>query len=368
MTASVELRDVTMDFDKYRAVDNVSVKINPGEFFSFLGPSGCGKTTILRMVSGFIEPTLGQVLIGDQDMKGIGPNKRPTAMIFQNLALFPLMTIWENIAFGLEMRGVSKADRRKRADELLNLVELPGVGDRYASQLSGGQRQRVAIARALAVEPQVMLLDEPLSALDLKLRQHMRTELRAIQKRTNVTFIYITHDQGEALAMSDRVAVMSRGKIQQVDVPQNIYNSPANGFVASFVGENNKFTGQIAATGKSARFKTDIGEFNVTLGQGVDASSKCRLYVRPEHVELEVKPIKDRNSIPVTIQDVSFEGNFVVVHARDKTGRSINAEMRNDLNRPAPAVGSSSYATFDADKSLVLLDSEAIAYAEKEES
>jgi spermidine/putrescine transport system ATP-binding protein len=365
MTASVELRDVSMDFDKYRAVDNVSVKINPGEFFSFLGPSGCGKTTILRMVSGFIEPTMGQVLIGDQDMKGIGPNKRPTAMIFQNLALFPLMSVWENIAFGLEMRGMDKASRRKKADELLNLVELPGVGDRYASQLSGGQRQRVAIARALAVEPQVMLLDEPLSALDLKLRQHMRTELRAIQKRTNVTFIYITHDQGEALAMSDRVAVMSRGKIQQIDVPQNIYNSPANGFVASFVGENNKFAGQVSGGGK---FKTDIGEFRVTLGQGVEAQSKCRLYVRPEHVELETRPGTDRNSIPVTIQDVSFEGNFVVVHAKDKTGRSINAEMRNDVNRPAPAVGSSAYATFDADKSLVLLDSEAIAYAEKDDA
>ena len=246
MTASVELRDVTMDFDKYRAVDNVSVKIQPGEFFSFLGPSGCGKTTILRMVSGFIEPTMGQVLIGERDMKGIGPNKRPTAMIFQNLALFPLMPVWENIAFGLEVRGVDKATRRKKAEELLNLVELTGVADRYPSQLSGGQRQRVAIARALAVEPQLMLLDEPLSALDLKLRQHMRAELRTIQKRTNVTFIYITHDQGEALAMSDRVAVMSRGKIQQVDVPQKIYNNPSNGFVASFVGENNKFQGTLS--------------------------------------------------------------------------------------------------------------------------
>ncbi len=369
MTASVELRNVSMDFGKYRAVDEVSVKINPGEFFSFLGPSGCGKTTILRMVSGFIEPTLGQVLIGDRDMKGIGPNKRPTAMIFQNLALFPLMPVWENIAFGLEMRGMDKAQRRKRADELLNLVELPGVGDRYASQLSGGQRQRVAIARALAVEPQVMLLDEPLSALDLKLRQHMRAELRAIQKRTNVTFIYITHDQGEALAMSDRVAVMSRGKIQQIDVPQNIYNVPANGFVASFVGENNKFTGQVTSTNRSAaRFKTDAGEFRVTIGAGVDAGSKCRLYVRPEHVELELKPGKDRNAIPVAIEDVSFEGNFIVVHARDKTGRRISAELRNDASRPAPAVGSSTNATFDADKAIVLLDSEATAYDDKDDA
>ncbi len=219
----------------------LNVNIKPGEFFSFLGPSGCGKTTILRMISGFIEPTEGVVRIGGKDMKGQRPNQRPTALIFQNLALFPLMPIWENIAFGLEVRGVDKAKRRARAEELLALVDLHGAADKMVSQLSGGQKQRVAIARALAVEPSVMLLDEPLSALDLKLRQHMRAELRAIQKRTGVTFIYITHDQGEALAMSDRVGVMSQGKLQQVATPREIYNRPANGFVASFVGENNIF-------------------------------------------------------------------------------------------------------------------------------
>jgi spermidine/putrescine transport system ATP-binding protein len=348
MTAGVELRGVSMDFDKYRAVDNVDVKINPGEFFSFLGPSGCGKTTILRMVSGFIEPTQGQV-------------------IFQNLALFPLMPVWENIAFGLEMRGFDKVARRKRAEELLELVDLHDVADRYTSQLSGGQRQRVAIARALAVEPKVMLLDEPLSALDLKLRQHMRAELRAIQKRTNVTFIYITHDQGEALAMSDRVAVMSRGQIQQIDVPQNIYNAPANGFVASFVGENNKFTGKLSAISKGVgKFKTDVGEFAVTLGEGVNKNSKSRLYVRPEHVGFMAKPKAGNNAVAVTVEDVSFEGNFASVHLRDKTGRGLSAEVRNDPNTPPPQVGSSTYIVFDADKALVLLDSEATAYAEKE--
>ena len=367
MTASVELRGVSMDFDKYRAVDNVSVKIEPGEFFSFLGPSGCGKTTILRMVSGFIEPTQGQVLIGGQDMRGIGPNKRPTAMIFQNLALFPLMTVWENISFGLEVRGADKATRRAKADQLLDLVELEGVAERLPSQLSGGQRQRVAIARALAVEPKLMLLDEPLSALDLKLRQHMRAELRAIQKRTNVTFIYITHDQGEALAMSDRVAVMSRGQIQQVDVPQKIYNTPTNGFVASFVGENNKFSGTLSAASKGiGKFKTDVGEFNVTLGEGVTRDSKYRLYVRPEHVDFVAKAKAGVNSVPVTVEDVSFEGNFAVVHMRDKAGRRLSAEVRNDPTRPPPQIGNVTNITFAPDKALVLLDSEAIAYAEKE--
>lgn len=367
MTASVELRGVSMDFDKYRAVDNVDVKIKPGEFFSFLGPSGCGKTTILRMVSGFIEPTMGEVLIGDQDMKGQGPNKRPTAMIFQNLALFPLMRVWENISFGLEVRGATKAERRAKAEELLQLVELPGVGDRFPSQLSGGQRQRVAIARALAVEPKVMLLDEPLSALDLKLRQHMRAELRAIQKRTNVTFIYITHDQGEALAMSDRVAVMSRGKIQQIDVPQMIYNNPANGFVASFVGENNIFAGTLSAAAKgTGKFKTPVGEFKVRLGQGVSTAVKCHMHVRPEHIGLVGKPRAGQNAIKAQVDDVSFEGNFAIVHLRDASGKKLIAEVRNDVTAPPPEQGSTTYITFEPDKALVLLDSDAVAYGEKE--
>lgn len=364
MTASVELRDVSLSFGRYRAVQNVSVLIKPGEFFSFLGPSGCGKTTILRMVSGFNKPTEGQILIGDKDMKGIGPNKRSTAMIFQNLALFPLMPVWENIAFGLEVRGVDKARRRTKAEELLTLVDLPDVAERYPSQLSGGQRQRVAIARALAVEPQLMLLDEPLSALDLKLRQHMRAELRAIQKRTNVTFIYITHDQGEALAMSDRVAVMSRGQIQQVDVPQKIYNNPANDFVASFVGENNKFAGQLSdISGGQGKFQTGVGEFAVTLGDGVTQGSKCRLYVRPEHIKFIGKIDTGASTIPVHVEDISFEGNFATVIMRDKMNHKLTAEVRNDPVNPPPPVGSSTNITFDQDKALVLLDSEAVTSA-----
>ena len=251
-----------MDFGSFRAVDNVNVTIKAGEFFSFLGPSGYGKTTILRMISGFIDPTDGAVRIGGRDMRGIRPNQRPTALIFQNLALFPLMPIWENIAFGLEVRGMDKAKRRERAEELLRLVDLQKAADKMVGQLSGGQKQRVAIARALAVEPKVMLLDEPLSALDLKLRQHMRSELRAIQRRTNVTFIYITHDQGEALAMSDRVGIMSHGVLQQVGVPQEIYNFPANGFVASFVGENNVFPGRVVTADKgSGRIRHGIRQF-----------------------------------------------------------------------------------------------------------
>ena len=245
MSQDIELDHVTMRFGALTAVSDVHLTIPAGEFFSFLGPSGCGKTTILRMISGFMEPTEGVIRIGGKDMSGIGPNKRPTALIFQNLALFPLMTVAENIGFGLEVRGIASADRRRRVRQLLDLVALPDTADKKVTELSGGQRQRIAIARALAVEPAVLLLDEPLSALDLKLRQHMRSELREIQKRTGVTFIYITHDQGEALTMSDRIGVMSRGVLRQVGDGRSIYDDPASAFVASFVGETNRFTGRV---------------------------------------------------------------------------------------------------------------------------
>src|SRR5690606_36241195 len=283
MSHSVELHDVGMSFGTTRAVGDVSFTVQGGEFFSILGPSGCGKTTILRMIAGFLQPTEGRILIGDRDMAGLGPNQRPTAMIFQSLALFPLMPVWENIAFGLEARGASKAERRARADELLKLIALEGYGERMPGELSGGQRQRVAIARALAVEPQVLLLDEPLSALDLKLRQHMRAELRALQKRTGVTFIYITHDQSEAPAMSDRIAVMSAGVLQQVGAPRDLYDNPQTPFVATFVGETNAIPGRVAAIeGGVASVETGLGLLRGRAGPGVSAGQKARLYVRPE--------------------------------------------------------------------------------------
>ena len=356
MSAGIELDDVCCDFGSFRAVDHVSVNIQPGEFFSFLGPSGCGKTTILRMISGFTDPSSGVIRIGGKDMKGQRPNQRPTALIFQNLALFPLMPIWENIAFGLEVRGVSKAKRRERAEELLALVDLPGAGDKMVSQLSGGQKQRVAIARALAVEPAVMLLDEPLSALDLKLRQHMRAELRAIQKRTGVTFIYITHDQGEALAMSDRVGVMSQGKLQQVAGPRDIYNNPVNGFVASFVGENNILAGKVKnPSGGMASFETAIGSFRARLG-ATATGEDVRLYVRPEHTALSATAGAE-NSVPVTIGDVAFEGNFITVQAQTENGTHLTAELRNDGSATVPAAGTRMHATFDAARAAILPNS-----------
>ena len=279
MSADIELDHVTIRFGEFTAVKNVALKINGGEFFSILGPSGCGKTTLLRTISGFLDPTEGAVRIGGKDMTGIGSNKRPTALIFQNLALFPLMSVAENIAYGLRVRGIGKAERRKKAEELLALVALPGQADKAIGELSGGQKQRVAIARALAVEPQVLLLDEPLSALDLRLRQHMRAELRAIQKRVGITFIYITHDQGEALTMSDRVAVMNHGVVEQVGDGRGVYDDPATPFVASFVGENNGFEG----TTDRARAGGPQGrrQGHPVHSTGGDPHRRCRLHPRP---------------------------------------------------------------------------------------
>ena len=355
MSAGIDLENVCCDFGSFRAVDTANVSIEPGEFFSFLGPSGCGKTTILRMISGFIEPTHGQIRIGGMDMKGQRPNQRPTALIFQNLALFPLMPIWENISFGLEVRGVDKAARRKRAQELLDMVDLPDAADKMVSQLSGGQKQRVAIARALAVEPKVMLLDEPLSALDLKLRQHMRAELRAIQKRTGVTFIYITHDQGEALAMSDRVGVMSQGRIQQIATPRDIYNNPANGFVAGFVGENNVFTGSVVSPSAGmAGFDTGLGRLTARLGDGA-LGEGSKLYVRPEHTIL-TETEGAENSVPVTVSEVSFEGAFIAVHAKAANGQTLVAEVRNDGAATVPAIGAKRFASFNAAHAAILPD------------
>ena len=265
------------------------------------------------------------------------------------------MPIWENISFGLEVRGVDKATRRKKAEELLKLVDLPGAADKMVSQLSGGQKQRVAIARALAVEPQVMLLDEPLSALDLKLRQHMRAELRAIQKRTGVTFIYITHDQGEALAMSDRVGVMSQGRIQQIADPREIYNNPVNGFVASFVGENNIFEGTVGtASGGMASFDTAEGSFRARLAPEA-AGKPLKLYVRPEHTLLSATPGHE-NSVPVTVTEVSFEGAFISVHAQTEKGKVLVAEIRNDGQASVPAMGAKLYALFAPERAALLPD------------
>lgn len=353
MSHSVEFIDIEMIFGAVRAVEKFSAIVEGGEFFSILGPSGCGKTTVLRLVAGFIQPTSGRVLIGGKDMTGRGPDQRPTSMIFQSLALFPLMPVWENIAFGLEVRGIPKAQRRRRAEELLELIALPGFGDRMIHELSGGQRQRVAIARALAVEPEVLLLDEPLSALDLKLRQHMRSELRALQKRTGVTFIYITHDQSEALAMSDRVAVMDAGKLQQIATPRELYANPATAFVAKFVGETNEFSGRVhdIADGM-ALIETRHGPLKGRAGPGVKRGAAAALYVRPEAVSLDADG--SHNRIAALAERLEFEGAVAMLHAKADDGQPVLAAIANRRLEEAPLAGGPIELSFAPAEALVL--------------
>ena len=329
----VNLDNVWIRFGDFVAVREANVNIHGGDFFSFLGPSGCGKTTILRAVSGFLNPSEGRVLIGGKDMAGIGPNKRPTALIFQNLALFPLMKVWENITFSMEVKGSSAAERRKRADELLDMIALKGQGDKLPSELSGGQKQRVAIARALCAEPDVLLLDEPLSALDLKLRQHMRTELREIQQRVGITFIYITHDQGEALTMSDNVAVMRAGIIDQIGDGHAIYDTPATPFVASFVGENNVFRGKISAiNGDEATIATNrsgelLSKITPAAMGSLSIGDDAMMFVRPE----VLKPGQgaDKSTISAKVLNEEFEGNSYSVFLEGDGGKQIKMALPN---------------------------------------
>jgi spermidine/putrescine transport system ATP-binding protein len=342
-----------MAFGATRAVEKLSVAVEGGEFFSILGPSGCGKTTILRLIAGFLQPTAGQILIGGRDMVGTGANQRPTSMIFQSLALFPLMPVWENIAFGLEVRGIAKAVRRRRAEELLELIALAGYGDRMIHELSGGQKQRVAIARALAVEPQVLLLDEPLSALDLKLRQHMRFELRSLQKRTGVTFIYITHDQSEALAMSDRVAVMSAGILQQVATPRELYANPSTPFVARFVGETNEFSGTVECIADGlASIDTEHGILLGRSGKGLKAGDHAAIYVRPEAISLNTGI--QENGLHALAEQLEFEGASAVLHARTAGGRRLAAALPHHMLMDAPIAGTRVHLSFSPRQALVM--------------
>jgi len=331
----VDLENLWIRFGDFVAVRDANVHIKGGDFFSFLGPSGCGKTTILRAVSGFLDPSEGNVLIGGKNMKGIGPNKRPTALIFQNLALFPLMKVWENITFSMEIKGASAAERRKRGDELLDMIALSDQGDKLPSELSGGQRQRVAIARALCAEPDVLLLDEPLSALDLKLRQHMRTELREIQQRVGITFIYITHDQGEALTMSDDIAVMKAGIIEQIGDGKTIYNDPATAFAASFVGENNVFRGKVKeikgnealiATNRSGNLVARIS----TANQGkMKKGDEAMMFIRPEAFSLAADGGTEKHSVTATVTNEEFEGNSFSIFMDGDGGKEIKVSLPN---------------------------------------
>ena len=357
MTAAVELENVSVTFGGVAAVQPTDLRIEAGEFFSFLGPSGCGKTTLLRAISGFASPARGRVLIGGRDMAGVPPNRRPTALIFQNLALFPMMTVADNIGYGLRVRSLSRRDRADRVARLVEQVALGPHMDKRVTELSGGQQQRVAIARALAVEPSVLLLDEPLSALDLKLRQHMRTELRSIQKRVGITFIYITHDQGEALTMSDRIAVMNAGRIEQVGTATEVYNHPRTAFVASFVGSSNAFPCTVVELGEgTVVVETPFGRVTAIAIRALAAGAAARLFVRPEHLVLDFGE-GGACTLTATLKAVEFEGLISHVRLVTPGGLELTASLTGaEAIAGLPALGSSLTVGFSPRYALVLAE------------
>ena len=311
MQIDLTVQSVSKTFQDFVAVDRVSFEVPDGQFFSILGPSGCGKTTLLRMIAGLTEPTDGNIEIRGQSMLGIAPNKRPVNLIFQHLALFPMMNVEQNIAFGLKRRGETKAVIEKKVETILERVELSGFGVKEIDQLSGGQKQRVAIARCLVLEPAVLLLDEPLGALDLKLREQMKVELKKLQAKVGTTFVYITHDQSEALVMSDHVAVMNQGVFEQIDMPQNLYNDPQTPFVAQFVGDNNTWTGTIQQChADTAEVHTAEGNFFRTkLRRPMQPGDEVDLFLRPEAMLIQPDPgLSDLNRFEVVIKDILFDG------------------------------------------------------------
>ena len=335
--SEVRLHSVSKRYGGVLAVDGVSLTIGPGEFVTLLGASGSGKTTCLRMVAGFIFPTSGRVTIGDRDVTQLAPYKRDTAMVFQQYALFPHMNVLENISFGLFVRGVSRSDIAKRASEALELVQLGGFGERFPSQLSGGQRQRVALARAVVIRPKILLLDEPLGALDLKLREELQIEIKRVQGSLGITTLFVTHDQSEALSMSDRVAVMREGRIVQIDTPTRIYDQPATQYVAQFIGRVTLIPVQVTSVNGETIMAVDkFGrQFISSLhSQQPAPGDLAAIAVRPEQFRLGTG---STNRINATVETTSYRGASWTLSCRDKMGVTHLVDL--PWGTPSPRVG-----------------------------
>jgi spermidine/putrescine transport system ATP-binding protein len=331
---SVRLDSVTKRFGDFTAVDDVELDVGKAEFFTLLGPSGCGKTTTLRIVAGFEDPTEGRVLIDSDDVAGLPPHRRPTNTVFQSYALFPHLTVGENVAFGLKRKGVAAAEIQQRVGEELERVGLAKEAHRRPAQLSGGQQQRVALARALVNLPKVLLLDEPLGALDLKLRKGLQVELKRIQREVGITFVYVTHDQEEALTMSDRIGVMNYGRLEQVASPEEIYERPATSFVAGFIGVSNLMPGTItSASAGSARVKLDSGIEVDTGGDaaGLSDGDRCNAVVRPEklHIEKAGAGRNGRPSIEGTVESSLYLGTSTQLIVRLADGVPLTVMLPN---------------------------------------
>jgi spermidine/putrescine transport system ATP-binding protein len=333
-TADLVADGVVKRFADHVAVDSLSFSVERGSFFSILGPSGCGKTTLLRMIAGFISPDAGDISIGGKSMRGISPNRRPVNMVFQQLALFPMMTVGENVAYGLARRGVlSRAERTRKSHAMLERVGLGGAAEKRVDELSGGQRQRVAIARSLVLEPTLLLLDEPLGALDLKLREHMKIELKQLQAAFGTTFVYITHDQSEALVLSDHVGVMNHGRFEQLGTPQDLYYRPRTPFVASFVGANNRIVGRVTnVAGSAVELTTRDGWAVRAIAEGgVKAGDAVEGFVRPEAASLgrtEADLPPGQPSHRGDVESLLFDGaNSAVLLKEERTRREFRIAL-----------------------------------------
>ncbi|MEN9562309.1 MAG: hypothetical protein RIR73_553 [Chloroflexota bacterium] len=348
----LELTHIHKSFMNFVAVEDFNLSVKQGEFVSFLGPSGCGKTTTLRMVAGFEIPTSGTITINGKDLTNVAPNKRNVGMVFQSYALFPNMTVAQNVGYGLKIAGKSKSEIDARVDEMLGIIQMGKFAARYPYQLSGGQQQRVALARALAIRPEVLLLDEPLSALDAKIRVSLRAEIRAIQQKLGITTIYVTHDQEEALSLSDRIVVMSQGRMEQVGTPFEIYNFPQTQFVANFVGSLNTVKAEVSDPAKGLLTVDGVQFITASDIKSRKKGDAIRISVRPERFSFAEIQKKD-NVLDCTIENITFLGS--VVRIQVKIGNSnFNMDTFNNPFLELPKIGSKDQVTCSKEAVLVL--------------
>jgi spermidine/putrescine transport system ATP-binding protein len=354
-TGEVELRGLTKRFDDAVAVDGIDATVRAGEFFSLLGPSGCGKTTTLRMIAGFERPTSGEILLDGTDVAQVPPHRRNVHTVFQNYALFPHLDLFDNIAFGLRRHKVAKDEVRRRVEEAIELVELGGLGARRPQQLSGGQQQRVALARALVLRPAVLLLDEPLGALDAKIRKQLRIELKSLQEEVGITFVFVTHDQEEALSMSDRVAVMSGGRIEQIGTPADVYESPATVFVADFLGVSNLMDAE-ALGGRDGGCLVRVGDFTLRADCGdIGARGAVKIVARPERILLQAHDgHPGENCLPGMVERTVYVGASLQVMLRLAGGATLQASVANTGGDAEYRQGTPLYAHVPADGLRVL--------------
>ena len=354
----ISVENVSKRFGDFHATREMSFAIGKGEFFAMLGPSGCGKTTMLRMIAGFEEPTSGTIRLDGQDVAGVPPYRRPVNTVFQNYALFPHLSVFDNVAFGPRMRDVPKAEVERRVKEIIEVVRLGDLAQRMPAQLSGGQRQRVALARALVNDPKALLLDEPLSALDLELRRQMQIELKRIQRDVGITFVFVTHDQEEALTMSDRIAVMRAGRLEQVGTPEGIYEEPETAFVARFIGHANLLpvTVESGANGEATIALPGGRRCGVaTRGRHFAAGAKALLMVRPERLEVSAsEPSAGRPCLPVTCIDLLFQGAVERCALRTPSGDEVVAHLESDKPVPEAKPGAALWLYWEAASSRLL--------------